>query len=933
MFKTIYYKVLLLTAAVIVSLALQSISAQDKDSIFQSIRYDVAYGTRTKTELTASISTIGGDELSKVPVSILNDAISGKVSGLTTLRTTGSEPGWTSTDFYVRGIGTFGAGRSPLFMVDNVERDISQLDPEEIQSLTVLKDAAATVAYGMRAANGVINVVTKRGFVGKPEITLKAQTGMQQATRLPQYLNSYEYVKYRNIALNNESLTIPTDPRYNPDNYSGSGDSFLYPNTDWYGEFLKNLAPQQIYKLSIGGGSETARYFVLFGYTNQQGLFKFGNENNAYSTNYDYSRYNVRSNIDVDINKHLSVSLDLAGRIETKVAPATSSGEIFNALSQIPSTMPIKNRDGSIAGTSIYKNNPYGLIAKTGYGNYVNRYLQGNLDVTQKLDFLIKGLKIDAMFAFDTYKNYDRGKSRSFAVYQENLDGTYTKFGEDSEISMNFSTWSSDYYLLLTGFGGVSYKNNFDKHDLALDAKYALSRKNVPGNNVDYNTQDIFGRVTYGFDQRYIAEFGWSYSGSENFAPGNRFHFYPVGSLAWVLSNERFLENSRLLDLFKLRASYGLVGNADMGIGRFPYESKFTSGSGYTFGTGYAGSDGSYEGRIGNPWIGAEQSLNTNIGLDLELMNHLLDISIDLFSNDRTRIITTRNNTLPGIIGQALPYENIGSVLNQGFETSVTHSKQIGQFSYFVQAHVSYAKNQITFKDEVKGIYHWISMVGRSVTQQWGLQTDGFFTTQNEIDAWPVSTYGVVKPGDLKYIDQNQDNFINDDDRVPIGKPIVPEWNYGLILGCEFNNFDFNIAFTGIANRSIYITNNVLRGMQNNNKITASVYDTWQQGVNESTALYPRLTTESNNHNNQLSDVWMFNGNYLRIQNMEIGYSFPTRIIQKIRATNLRIFANGFNLLSYDALKKFNLSAEFPDAGVTTYPETRVYNIGLNVKF
>ena len=263
MFKTIYYKVLLLTAAVIVSLALQSISAQDKDSIFQSIRYDVAYGTRTKTELTASISTIGGDELSKVPVSILNDAISGKVSGLTTLRTTGSEPGWTSTDFYVRGIGTFGAGRSPLFMVDNVERDISQLDPEEIQSLTVLKDAAATVAYGMRAANGVINVVTKRGFVGKPEITLKAQTGMQQATRLPQYLNSYEYVKYRNIALNNESLTIPTDPRYNPDNYSGSGDSFLYPNTDWYGEFLKNLAPQQIYKLSIGGGSETARYFVL----------------------------------------------------------------------------------------------------------------------------------------------------------------------------------------------------------------------------------------------------------------------------------------------------------------------------------------------------------------------------------------------------------------------------------------------------------------------------------------------------------------------------------------------------------------------------------------------------------------------------------------------------------------------------------------------
>jgi TonB-linked SusC/RagA family outer membrane protein len=934
MFKTIYHKVLLLgTAALIGSLVLQSANAQENDSICQGKVYDVAYGTRTRTELTAAISTIGGDELSKVPVSILNDAIPGKLPGLTSLRVTGSEPGWTGSDFFVRGIGTFGAGTSPLFMVDNVERDISQLDPEEIQSLTVLKDAASTVAYGMRAANGVINVVTKRGFVGKPEITFKAQAGMQQPTRLPQYLNSYEYVKYRNIALNNESLTIPTDPRYNPDNYNGTGDPFLYPNTDWYGEFLKNLAPQQIYKLSIAGGSETARYFVLLGYTNQQGLFKFGNENSAYSTNYDYSRYNVRSNVDVNINKYLTVSLDLAGRVETKVAPATSSAAIFGALSQTPSTMPIKNRDGSIAGTSIYKNNPYGLIAKTGYGNYVNRYLQGNLNLTQKLDFLIKGLAIDAMFAFDTYKNYDRGKSRTFAVYQENLDGTYTKFGEDSEISMNFSTWSSDYYLLLTGFGGLSYKNSFDKHDLAIDAKFDMSRRNVSGNNVDYNTQDVFGRITYGFDNRYIAEFGWSYSGSENFAPGNRFHFYPVGSLAWVISNEGFLKNSKLLDFLKLRGSYGLVGNADLGIGRFPYESIFTSGGGYTFGTGYAGSDGSYEGRIGNPWIGAEQSLNANIGLDLELLNRALDISVDVFSNDRTRIITTRSSTLPGIVGQELPYENIGSVLNQGFEASVTHSKQAGQFKYFVQAHVSYANNKITYTDEVQNLEPWLSMIGRSVTQQWGLQTDGFFANQDEIDAWPVSTYGLVKPGDLKYIDQNKDNFINDDDRVPLGKPSIPEWNYGLLLGCDVYNFDFNIALTGIANRSIFVTNNVLRGMQNNNKVTATVYDTWQQGVNESTALYPRLTTESNNHNNQLSDVWMFSGNFLRIQNVEIGYNFPTRITQKIRASNLRIFTNGFNLLSYDALKKFNLSAEFPDAGVTTYPETRVYNIGLNVKF
>jgi TonB-linked SusC/RagA family outer membrane protein len=894
---------------------------------------DVAFGTRKKAELTHAISTVGGEELSKSPVSILPDAVQGKVNGLTSLRTSGSEPGWTSTQFFVRGVGTFGNGQTPLFMVDNVERDISLLDPEEIQSFNVLKDAAATVAYGMQGANGVINVTTKRGFVGKPEILFKAQVGLQQPTRMPQYLGSQEYVKYRNIALTNDGLPIPSDPRYNPENYNGSQDAFLYPNTDWYGEFLKSVAPQQIYKLSIAGGTDVTRYFVLLGVTDQRGLFNFGNENTGYSTNYDYTRYNVRSNVDVDITKYLSVSLDLAGRLETKVAPSVSSGNIFSALSQMPPTLPIFNRDGSIAGTSAYKDNPYGQIAKSGYGNYNNRYLQGNFRVNQKLDFLLKGLSVNAMFAFDNYKNYDRGKTRSFASYQENPDGTFTKFGEDSEISSDFSVWNSDFYLLLSGYGGLSYVNTFhDLHSIGTDIKYLISNKNMPGNNPDYKTQNLFGRITYGFDSRYIAEFGWSYCGSENFAD-NRYHFYPVGSVAWLLSNETFLKDSKTIDLLKFRASYGEVGNADLGVGRFPYLSQYTKGGGYVFGTGYSATDGSYEGRIGNNRIGAESSLNANFGVDLELKNHILNVSLDAFYNNRSRIITTRTNTLPGIIGQDLPYENLGSVLNKGFELSLLHCKQTGDFAYFVQANVSYATNKITYTDEVQGIEEWSSRIGRSVYQQWGLQTAGFFSSQDEIDKWAKSTYGVVKEGDVKYVNQNGDNIINADDYVPLGKPFVPEWNFGLTLGASFKSVDFNILFTGIANRSIFVSNNVLRGMQNNNKITATVYDAWQRDLNESTALYPRLTTGASPHNYRESDIWLFNGDYLRIQTVEIGYSFPEKFLQKLKMQEVRVFVNGFNLLSFDELSKFNLSVEYPDAGVTMYPETRVFNFGINVKF
>lgn len=902
--------------------------------------YEVAYGVRTKSELTSSISTISASDLSKAPVSTLGNAIQGYASGLTVLRTVGAEPGWDQPSIYIRGIQSFGGGIAPLVMVDNVERDFSQLDPEEIESFTVLKDAAATAMYGMRGANGVILVTTKKGFVGKSVISLTAQYGMQSPTRLPQYAGSKDYVGYRNLALRNDYNKLTdtefndlflSNPQNNPSNYDGSN-PYLYPNTDWYDSFLKSSAPQQSYKLSFRGGSDVAQYYVMLGVVDQKGLYNFTDENPGFSTQNNFSRYNFRTVVDINLSKNLKVGVNLGGRVENRHTPLSSAGNIISSLSKLPPTMPIFNEDNSLAGSSIYKYNPYGMIANSGFADRFARYIQGTTTADLKLDMLVKGLSANALFGFDASKLYRREKSQSYAVYQQNSDNSYTQYGEGSSLDLLYRGGDSSFGLMLNYIFGLSYDRTTGVNHLAADLKYMQSSLATDGDNPEYRNQGTFGRATYTFDKRYTAEFGFAYNGSENFAKGSRFGFFPTVSAAWVLSNEAFLEENSVLNFLKLRGSYGKVGNSDIGIGyRFPYEAKYYGGSGYYFGT--SGTDGAYEGRIANPNITWEESLNGNIGLEIGLFNKL-DIEIDVFSHNRSQIITGRWNTLPSFIGQDLPYENSGSVLSRGFEVSLRHHNQIGDFSYLIQGNVSLAKNKVTAMEEVAGLNAWEYRTGKSVMQQWGLQVsdDMFFKDQNDIDTYPSkSTYGAIQPGDVKYVDQNGDNIIDSQDYIPMGNPSVPEWNLGLTLGCGYKGFDINVLFTGIANRSLFISNNVLWGMQDNNKITTEVAEnSWGVSANPT---YPRLTTQLNPHNYQPSSLWLKSVDFLRIQTLEIGYSLPRQMLSKANISEVRFFVNGYNLFSFDNMGKYNLSAEIPNAGVTIYPETRVINIGTSLKF
>ena len=901
--------------------------------------YQVAYGVRSKSELTSSISTISAEDLSKAPVSTLGNAIQGLGSGLTVLRNVGAEPGWDQPNIYIRGVQTFGGGTAPLVMVDNVEREFSQLDPEEIESFTILKDAAATAQYGMRGANGVILVTTKKGFVGKPVISLTAQYGMQSATRLPEYAGSKEYVGYRNLALRNDynkltdsefnSLFL-SDPKNNPANYDGSN-PYLYPNTDWYNSFLKSSAPQQSYKLSFRGGTEIAQYYVMLGVVDQKGLYNYTNENPGFSTQNNFSRYNFRTAVDIKLSEILKVGVNLGGRVENRHTPATGAGTIISALSKLPPTMPIFNEDQSLAGSAIYKYNPYGMIANTGFQDRFGRYIQGTTTADLKLDMILQGLSANAMFGFDASKLYGRSKSQRYAVYQQNADNTYTQFGEGTSIDLNYSGWDSTFGLMLNYLFGFSYDRTMGVNHLAADVKYMQSSMSVDGDNPDYRNQGTSGRATYTFDKRYTAEFGFAYNGSENFAQGSRFGFFPTLSAAWVISNENFLKDNKAISFLKLRGSYGKVGNSNIGIGyRFPYEAKYYGGNGYYFGT--AGTDGSYEGRISNPNLTWEESLNTNIGLEIGLLK-TLELDFDVFSYDRTQIITGRWNTLPSFIGQDLPYENSGSVKSKGFEITLKHSKKVGDFSYTVQGNASYANNKITAQEEVAGLNSWEYRTGQSVMQQWGLEVspDKFFKDQADIDASAKSSYSAVQPGDVKYMDQNGDNIIDSQDFVPMGNPSVPEWNFGLTLGLEYKGFDFNVLFTGIANRSLFVGNNVFLGLLDNNNITTEVAEnSW--GVS-SDPKYPRLTNQLNLNNLQASSLWLKKVDFLRVQTLEVGYSLPKKLLSKANIGDVRFFVNGYNLLSFDSMGKYNLSAEIPNAGVTLYPEIRVINIGANLKF
>lgn len=901
--------------------------------------YQLGYIARPRSEVTTAISTITADQFSQSSLISAESALTGKAAGLSVLRTNGNEPGVELNNLYIRGIGTENAMRSPYILVDDIERSLGGLDVHEIESVTILKDGAANTQYGQRGANGTILITTKRGIVGKPEIEFITQVGTQQPTHRPDYLGSKEYVALYNKALKNDGLSIPSGPKSNPETYTGFQNKYLYPDVDWYDEFIRNNALQQQYKITFRGGTETIRYFMLLGYTEQDGLYKYSNLNSGYSTNLNYNRFNVRANLDANVTKSLTVSLDLAARVENQNKPNTTTNNVFTALSSIvPNAMPIRYEDNNLAGTSQYKENPLGMISRTGYSQNRGVSLQIKAKALQDLSALTKGLNAELVFGYDGKSSYGLMKTEQYATYESQADGSYTKYGEEVPLALNMSATGKDYYNLMSFFGGLNYDRTFYKHSIGGNIRYYQTQTFVRGDNPPYGKQGINGGVRYDYDKRYFINLNFAYDGSDEYAPGNRFGFFPAISAAWLISNENFLKANPTLTYLKLRASYGESGNCKTsGIDRYAYQSHWfgydASWGGYIFGTGFPWSDGAWEGRTPNPDLTWETTKNFNAGLDLSLFNHL-SVSVDGFVHKRDNIIMALENTTSSIIGVAAPYANIGKVTNKGFETTVTYSDKIGKVDYYVQANTSYARNKITQTDEVANLAANLKRTGHSVTQPFGLLAIGYYKDQADIDTSPVNTLYKVRPGDIKYKDVNNDQIINEEDETAIGTPTVPEWAFGLSAGIEYAGFDFSFLLSGYAGRSVYMDNNSNAwSLYNNSNATRLAYGAWEAGVREDNATYPRLTTESNKNNYRSSTYWLKNGNFLRLSNLELGYSFPQKWLSKISLKALRLYVNGQNLFTADHLGDFNVDPEVISAGITDYPVVRTFNVGLSLKF
>lgn len=776
----------------------------------------VAYGAQKKVTLTGSISSVNTDELLKVPTASIGNMLSGVLSGVSSIQSSG-QPGGDDPDVFIRGISTLNTmNAKPLYLVDGVERSFFQIDPNEVENITILKDASSTAVFGVRGANGVIIVTTKRGKEGKAKINASFSYGIQTPTRMPEFVNSYDYATFLNEAYTNDGK----DPKFTPEAveaFRTHSNPIIYPDTDWMELLFKSSAPQTQGNVNISGGTERVRYFISMGMLDQKGFFK--NHDTRYDANFNFNRYNYRANLDIDFTKTTLVAINMGGRVEKRNFPR--SGDDINQLfRRIYWATPFSG-PGIVDGKWIKGNSQYlpvglsdglGNIYGRGYGSKTTNVVNLDLALTQKLDFITKGLQFKIKVAYNSGYDHTKERATSIESYQpwyrkdvtwmEHPAGSdpnevvYIQDGEAGLISYAESFGKSRDWYAEASF---DWKRDFDLHHLSALALYNQSKTYYPDSDypgIPRGYVGLVGRVTYDYDNKYLIEGNVGYNGSENFAPGNRYGFFPAVSGGWVLTQEEFLKDNPVVNFLKIRASYGIVGNDryhPYGTGfmdRFLYlPNSYFIGSGYQFGTGTSWSPGAYEKSFGNSGLSWEKSAKQNYGIDFSLFNQKLSGSIDYFYEKRTDILA-KASTDPIIHAMSLPVLNLGIVSNKGVELNLKWNHKINSFRYWTNLNVSYAKNKIVYQDEVPSEYTYTLKTGHPVGQPFGLKVRGFYYEGME----DVADHSyVLKEGDVVYEDLNHDGKIDDNDKTAIGYPSYPLLNAGLTLGFEYKGFDFSM--------------------------------------------------------------------------------------------------------------------------------------------
>lgn len=910
---------------------------EQNDALLDAVEV-VGYGVQKKISVIGSQQSIQVDEL-KVPAANLTQGLAGRVAGLVSVQRT-SEPGFDDADIYIRGISTLTASMSaPLTLVDGVPRSFANVDPEDIESFSILKDASATAVYGVRGANGVIIINTKSGLKGRPKFTVRYTEGITTPTKITDFVDGATYMEMSNEA----STTRGGGTLYSREVIEKTrthADPYLYPNVDWMDEILRDYSHNRSANVNVSGGSDKAVYYIGLAYYDEDGMYK-DTKLADYNSNTYYRRYNVTTNLTLNPFRTTEIKLGIQGYLANANYPASSQATIFeSAYFTQPTYIAPMYPDGKLGAFSGGGLNPVAELGATGYANQWRSQVYSNLRVTQQL---CKGLSITGMFSFDTYNYTSNRFTKSPNTYHAtgrdangNLIYEQTRQGTEN-LAYSLSA-KGDRTIYLEA--ALNYKNTFGRHDVSGMLLFNQSDEiNTKATNVEealpYRFRGLAGRFTYGFDDRYFAEFNFGYNGSENFAPKNRYGFFPSMGLGWVISNESFFEPlTGVIQYLKVRGTWGQVGNSQISGRRFAYLATVTDSSSpsYTFGKNMDqnfGTTAINEYAVDVTWEVADK---TDIGVDMRLLNNKLNFQFDYFKESREGIYL-RRSSIPAYVGMINnPYGNIGRVENKGVEFSINYANSWGDWSLSLMGNYSFNRNKV-LEDDSTAAYPWQSTIGNKVGQRFGLVALGLFESYEEIAASPMQT-GDTRPGDIKYKDVNGDGKIDEYDKVPIGWGSVPEIMYGFGFSIGWKNLSLTAMFQGAAHVDAMLSGEgVLPFSQGSSRgnLLSNITDRWTEQNPSQDVFYPRLSIGNINMNYETSTWWLKNTDYLRLKNIELSYRLPDRWMKRIHLDNARVFIQGVNLLTFSSFKIWDV--ELGDGRGARYPNIASVSLGVNFNF